>query len=265
MKKITSALMIFVFFVLFSFLSPVSAQTQYNAALLITSDNQQAVAGNLIRYDLVLNTLGNGVNQIDVQFLIRGPFDRESLSFNLHPEHTTQIHNSAPLTVVSYERFYENDDGVRVHVVLKSSNGKPFNEGSGAIPVYQVGLRTNGGGGLSAYIDETHTYVSYSDPSKNGYDNYTPQSRPRLITVMGTNVATNPPSPRPSTQVSYPSPTPSVSLEPTPEPESRYDEEFQRISSEIEGLKDQVNDQEERLTFVERVVQSLRTFFSKFF
>ena len=264
----------------------VMAQSSYNAVLLLTSENQQAVVGNTVYYDLVLNTLGNEVNEIDVQFLVRGPFDRQSVTLNLHPEHSQRLHSSAPLKVVRYQSLYENEDGVRVQVVLRTSDGKPFNEGSAAIPVYRMGLRANASGDLRAYIDGSHSYVDYTDENKNDYDNYTSESRARVVSVISQASVTPSPytpspsstpfrptptpysSPSPSTTTTYPTSSPQVpvvSSIPSPSPMTKYDEEFARIQAELDALKNQNAEQEQRLSLVERIVASLRNCWSRLF
>ncbi|MDH5533556.1 MAG: hypothetical protein OEX81_03975 [Candidatus Pacebacteria bacterium] len=267
MKKIISySLVIFLF--LFSFANQTFAQTDYKAVLLLSTQNPQTVAGNLVNYDLILNTLGNDINEIDVQFLIKGPFDRQSMTFNLHPDHRLErLHNSAPLSVVRYQRIFEGDDGIRVQVVLKSSDGKPFNEGSGAIPVYRVNFRTNDTGTIKGYIDSSHSYVKYTDVSKIDYDNYTPESRAKLLTVISNNQVIPTPTPRPV--VASPSSTPNPTVSPTSMPEStplsKYDEEFERVTEEIEELKGQVEEQENRISLLEKIIQSFKNFFGKLF
>ncbi len=237
-----------------------------NAVLLLTTENNQVVEGNTVYYDLVLNSLGNQINEIDVQFLIRGQFDRQSMTFNLHPQHAQMVAVSSPMTLVEYQPIYENADGMRVRVVLKAGS-KPFNEGSGAIPVFRVGLKTTGAGEVRGYIDASHSYVRYADTAKNDYDNYTPESRARIISILssGRPISLSP-SPT-STPTSLPTPTPQVttSATPTPTPTSVYDQEFQRVNQELTTLKNEVAAQEERISFLERVMQKLRSFFARLF
>jgi hypothetical protein len=262
MQKIVFSLFLFVFS-LFGFYGLATAQSSSNAVLLLATDNPQTVVDNVAYYDLVLNTLGNQVNEIDVQFLIRGPFDRQSLTFNLHPEHRNRVQVSAPLSVIDYQNIYENEDGVRVRVVLRSSSGKPFNEGSGAIPVFRVGLVSNNPGTIVGYIDSSHSYVRYTDASKNDYDNYTTESRPKTLSVIGEvtpslPVATSTPTPTASA-------TPVMTKTPTPTPTSAYDQEFARVSEEIAELKNKVEEQEQRVSLLEKFMRSLREFFAGLF
>lgn len=264
MQKIVFSLVLFVFS-LFGFYDLVAAQNTSNAVLLLSTDNPQTVVGNTAYYDLVLNTLGNQVNEIDVQFLIRGPFDRQSLTFNLHPEHRNRVQVSAPLSVIDYQNIYENEDGVRVRVVLRSSAGKPFNEGSGAIPVFRVGLVSNNPGTIAGYIDSSHSYVRYTEASKNDYDNYTTESRPKTLSVLGEFTPSLPVATATPTPTASATPVLSKSPTPSPSPTSAYDEEFARVSEEIAELKNKVEKQEERVSLLEKFMQSIRAFFAGLF
>lgn len=261
MKKIASLFFLFVVYFFISF-DLASAQSTRNAVLLLSTDNPQTVIGNTSYYDLVLNTLGNQVNEIDVQFLIRGPFDRQGLTFNLHPEHRNMVQVSSPLTVIDYHMLYENNDGVRVRVLMRTSDGKPFNEGSGAIPVFRVGLRTSNAGIINGYIDSSHSYIRYTDNTKNDYDNYTTESNPKILTVIGSMVSV---TSAPTVATSTPTPTPTPTAMVTAVPTSTYDKEFERVQGEIEQLKSKVENQEKRVTLLERFMQSLKNFFTGLF
>lgn len=269
MKKFAHLFLLFVI-CFFASSQSVSAQAARNAVLLLSTDNPQTVVNNVSYYDLVLNTLGNQVNEIDVQFLIRGPFDRQSLTFNLHPEHRNRVQVSSPLSVMDYQQIYENEDGVRVRVLMRTSDGKPFNEGSGAIPVFRVGLRASSAGTINGYIDSSHSYVRYTDTAKNDYDNYTTESHPKTLIVIGDAVVSvtsvpivaivtsNPPT-------ATPTPTPTSTVKPSATPTSSYDEEFEKVQGEIEQLKSKVENQEKRVSLLEKFMQSLKNFFAGLF
>lgn len=267
MKKFAHLFLLFVA-CFFTFLQSVSAQATSNAVLLLSTDNPQTVVDNISYYDLVLNTLGNQVNEIDVQFLIRGPFDRQSLTFNLHPEHRNRVQVSSPLSVIDYHRIYENDDGVRVRVLMRTSDGKPFNEGSGAIPVFRVGLRASGAGTINGYIDSSHSYVRYTDPAKNDYDNYSTQPRPKTLIVIGDATVSVTSTPIVATVTANPptaTPTPTSTVRPSATPTSSYDQEFEKVQGEIEQLKSKVENQEKRVSLLEKFMQSLKNFFTGLF
>lgn len=266
MKKFFTALTFLVFVVCIG-VRPVAAGN--NAVLLLTTENSEVVEGNMVYYDLVLNSLGNQINEIDVQFLIRGSFDRQSMTFNLHPQHAQMVSVSSPMTLAEYQPIYENSDGMRVRVVLKAGS-KPFNEGSGAIPVFRVGLKTTAAGSVRAYIDSSHSYVRYTSADKYDYDNYTSEAMARVITVLASG------RPQPSTTptsaplpTATPTATPTVratgTVSPTPTPTTVYDQEFQRVTQELEVIKNQVAQQDERISFLERLMQRLRSFFGRLF
>lgn len=266
MKKFSHLFLLFVIY-FFTFFQSVSAQAVRNAVLLLSTDNPQTMVGNTSYYDLVLNTLGNQVNEIDVEFLVRGPFDRQSLTFNLHPEHKNRVQVSSPLSVIDYHQIFENEDGVRVRVIMRTSDGKPFNEGSGAIPVFRVGLRASSAGTISGYIDSSHSYVRYTDSAKNGYDNYNTESRPKTLIVVGDAVisVTNAPVVATSTPTRTPTHTPTPTAKPSAMPTSSYDKEFEKVQGEIEQLKSKVENQEKRVSLLEKFMQSLKNFFTGLF
>lgn len=254
------------FFSLFAFFTaafsnPVLSQSNSNAVLLLSTDNNQSLVGNIAYYDLILNTLGNQVKEIDVQLLIRGPFDRQSLTFNLHPEHRNRVQVSAPMSVIEYDKYYENDDGVRVRVVMRAAGNTPFNEGSGAIPMFRIGLTSNNPGTIRGYIDSSHSYVRYADAAKNDYDNYSTESLPKLLDVIGNGTIV----PSIVTSTPTPTPTPTPTSTPTVTPESVYDQEFERVAEEIEQLKNKVDEQEQRVSLLEKFMQRIKAFFANLF
>jgi hypothetical protein len=246
--------------------SEVFAQSQDRAALFLSTENERILVGNQTYYDLILNTLGTDVNEIDVQLLLRGPFDRQGMTFNLHPQHKALIQISQPLELVSYDQQYEDTDGVRVRVVLRATDNGSINEGSGAIPVYRIGLKTNGVGQITGYIDDSNSYVRYASPDIGGYNNYSPNSRPRLMDVIdGSNpvVVITTPTPIPTAKPRQT--TPEIEIQPKDEQVTKYDQEFEKIAKELADLKTQAEQQERRLSLLEQIVQSLRSFWGKFF
>lgn len=262
MKKIFS-LICFIALGFYLTALPVRAQSSSNTVLLLMTDNPQTVVGNLASYDLVLNTLGNDVNEVDVQFIIQGQFNINSASYNVLPQNGLQPERSSKLFVVREDQSSGGENGLRVHVVLRKSGDRPFNAGSGAIPVYKVQFRVTGPGPIRGYIDQTHSYVRYTDPNQLNYDNYTPETNPKILNVIGdgpTASSTSAPSPSPS-----PSSSPIASPEPSATPTTKYDQEFQRISAEVEQVKQQQQHQEERLSLLEQIIHRLQSFFGGLF
>lgn len=163
--------------------TPYPSPTLDNAVLLISSDNhREVIVGETAYYDVVLNTLGNEVREVDVQLLIRGPFDRYAVTAKL-ATFNTQFGNFSSMKLIDSNIYFENDDGIRIQAKLESNGPQLFNEGSGAIPIFRIELLTNDVGTIRAYIDSSHSYVRYQDTSRNDYDNYTPESQARIINV----------------------------------------------------------------------------------
>jgi predicted RNase H-like nuclease (RuvC/YqgF family) len=52
---------------------------------------------------------------------------------------------------------------------------------------------------------------------------------------------------------------------PTPTPTSAYDQEFARVSEEIAELKNKLEEQEQRVSLLEKFMRSLREFFAGLF
>jgi hypothetical protein len=259
MKKLFATLTLILFFIF----TPIQTfANDYNAVLFISTTNPSEIAGNNTEFDLVFNTLGNPISELTASIIIEGSANFQAMSFNAHPLLSSRLHDSQGLTIQNYETNQINPGMLEVTVRM-TANGGTYNEGSSAVPIYQIGFPLLNNGWVKAYLNPAKTSVTYIDQAKSTVDIYTTASSPKVIQIQSSNPTSTMPtinSPRPST-TPYVKPTPTSQPSPTPD----YTQEFHELQQEVDSLKNQVDQQSQDISLLKRLVQNITNFFNRIF
>lgn len=253
MIKIFSSLLIFfIVFISGAGASTVRAQSDYVPVIFLTSDAKQVVAENPVNLTLVANTLGTVLRRVEAYVVLEGePVPNNGYTYALTPRADERF------DVQIYEEI-SGQNSRTIHVMMSSSFQDGANWESEAVPVIQLRFIPETSGTIKAFLSD-ESGVSYNNQESSVYGNYTPYTRPYLITVVGLNAQ---PTPIPRPLVSH-WPTYAPTQKPTATPS--YEDEYRELKKQVEKLQNTVGVQEERLSFIETVVMRIREFFARIF
>lgn len=141
----------------------------YNPAIWFTTPSIYVDPNSQSSFDLKFNTLGHQLTDIYAVFYIEGSLDFNTLTQAFHPDHTSRIHNSQGLELISSstETISATKQKITTHF---QSVGPYFSEGSGEVPIYRINFTTGSTGTINTYLDLNETYITYYNSTNTELD-----------------------------------------------------------------------------------------------
>lgn len=229
-------------FLLVLSVSPSLAQS-YVPVVFLRAEAQQVVAGQPVTLTVVGNTLGTVLRRVEAYIILEGDtVPQRGYTYALAPGKA-----ESAFDVSIYEESSSTNKKI-IHMMIVSNHQDGANWGSEAVPLMHIRFIPTQAGSISTYLG-SDTSVSYGNQTSLEFDNYTPVTRPYVLSVVSNSPISPTLSPRP-TQAS-----------PTP----NYEQEYEALKEEVTTLKSDVQEQGRRLSFLENIIAQIQAFFAILF
>ncbi len=240
MKHITS---VFVsLFLLFLSVSPSLAQS-YVPVVFLRAEAQQVVADQPVTITVVGNTLGNVLRRVEAYIILEG----DTVPQTGYTYALASGKAESAFDVSIYEESSSTNKKI-IHMMIISNHQDGANWGSEAVPLMHIRFVPTEAGTINTYLG-ADTSISYGNQTSLEFDNYTPVTRPYVLSVISTKPALTA-SPRPTTMASS---------------SPNYEQEYEALKEEVTTLKSDVQEQGRRLSFLENIIAQIQAFFSILF